>query len=156
VLWVAKGLASNAGPRGCFTTRFASTVSAPDMVTRAAFLVGMRGGRFGFQAWGRAPIAPCFASPYEGPSDSINHRAGAGGYASYPLAAGPSPISSGDAHEWYVPGHAYTVLEVDPATRKITLRNPWGHQPDPDGVFSIPIETFLETFPMVATIVDEK
>ena len=98
MLWVAKGLASNAGPRGCFTTRFASTVSAPDMVTRAAFLVGMRGGRFGFQAWGRAPIAPCSASPYEGPSDSINHRAGAGGYASYPLAAGPSPISSGDTH----------------------------------------------------------
>jgi hypothetical protein len=61
-----------------------------------------------------------------------------------------------NAKDWYVPGHAYTVLDVNASTRQVTLRNPWGRQPDPDGVFSIPIETFLETFPMVATIVDEK
>ena len=82
-----------------------------------------------------------------------------------PVVAGTSPTEfenlktstplPADAREWYVPGHAYTVLNVDPATCKVTLRNPWGRQPDPDGVFSIPIETFLEVFPMVATIIIE-
>jgi tetratricopeptide (TPR) repeat protein len=65
-----------------------------------------------------------------------------------------TPLPDG-ARDWYVPGHAYTVLEVDPAARKVTLRNPWGHKPDPDGVFSIPIDTFLEVFPMVATIISQ-
>lgn len=60
-----------------------------------------------------------------------------------------------NAKDWYVPGHAYTVLEVNASTRQVTLRNPWGRKPDPDGVFSIAIETFLETFPMVATIVPQ-
>jgi len=83
-----------------------------------------------------------------------------------PVVAGTSPTEfeklktstplPGDAKDWYVPGHAYTVLDVDAATRKVTLRNPWGRKPDPDGVFAIPIDTFLEVFPMVATIVDEK
>ena len=61
-----------------------------------------------------------------------------------------------NAKDWYVTAHAYTVLDVDRATGNVTLRNPWGNKPDPNGVFSIPIETFLEVYPMVATIVDEK
>lgn len=83
-----------------------------------------------------------------------------------PVVAGTSPTEleklqtstplPADAKNWYVTAHAYTVLDVDRATGKVTLRNPWGRQPDPDGVFSIPIETFLEVYPMVATIVDEK
>ncbi len=83
-----------------------------------------------------------------------------------PVVAGTSPTEfdqlrtssplPANAKDWYVPGHAYTVLEVSASTRQVTLRNPWGRMPDPDGVFTIPIETFLEVYPMVATIVDEK
>lgn len=82
-----------------------------------------------------------------------------------PVVAGTSPTEfenlktsaplPANAKDWYVPGHAYTVLDVNAATRQVTLRNPWGRQPDPDGVFSIPIETFLDVYPMVATIVSE-
>jgi hypothetical protein len=68
-------------------------------------------------------------------------------------ASVPLPPS---AKDWYVPGHAYTVLDVNASTRQVTLRNPWGRKPDPDGIFTIPIETFLEVYPMVATIIDEK
>ncbi|MBI4165605.1 MAG: hypothetical protein HY508_07730 [Acidobacteria bacterium] len=82
-----------------------------------------------------------------------------------PVVAGTSPNAlenlktstplPANAKDWYVPGHAYTVLDVNAAARQVTLRNPWGHKPDPDGVFSIPIETFLEVYPMVATILPE-
>ncbi len=83
-----------------------------------------------------------------------------------PVVAGTAPTElsqlktsaplPANAKDWYVPGHAYTVLDVNAETRQVTLRNPWGHMPDPDGVFSIPIETFLEIYPMVATIINEK
>jgi len=83
-----------------------------------------------------------------------------------PVVAGTAPTEldklqtstplPANAKDWYVTAHAYTVLDVDRATGNVTLRNPWGNKPDPNGVFSIPIETFLEVYPMVATIVDEK
>lgn len=51
-----------------------------------------------------------------------------------------------DAHSWWVPSHAYTVIGYDAATDMVTLRNPWGEHPDPDGVFKLPFETFLKDF----------
>jgi hypothetical protein len=28
----------------------------------------------------------------------------------------------------------------------VTLRNPWARQPDPDGIFSLPLGTFLPAY----------
>jgi len=69
-----------------------------------------------------------------------------------PVAAS-SEASGGDAasapgyDDWFVPLHAYTVLAYDPEARVVTLRNPWGRHPDPDGQFTIPLDTFHTAFP---------
>lgn len=56
--------------------------------------------------------------------------------------------------------HAYTVLNYDPATRMVTLRNPWGFKeptrngqpvnPPNDGVFTMPLAEFDKKFSDVA------
>jgi tetratricopeptide (TPR) repeat protein len=56
-----------------------------------------------------------------------------------------------NASDWYVGGHAYTVMGYDANAGTVTLRNPWGHHPDPDGVFTIPLSTFLNAFAVVET-----
>jgi hypothetical protein len=48
--------------------------------------------------------------------------------------------------KWWVAGHAYTVLEFDDAAQTVTLRNPWGAKPDPDGVFTLPLAVFLDSY----------
>ena len=52
------------------------------------------------------------------------------------------------APEWYIPGHAYTVLDYDAGTRTVTLRNPWGSRPSPDGVFRLSLAVFQQTYLM--------
>ena len=47
---------------------------------------------------------------------------------------------------WWVGGHAYSVLDFDEAAQTVSMRNPWGAHPDPDGFFTIPLATFLEAF----------
>lgn len=49
--------------------------------------------------------------------------------------------------QWYVPRHAYTVLAYDPDARIVTVRNPWGYHPSPDGQFNISLQTFHDAFP---------
>jgi hypothetical protein len=56
-----------------------------------------------------------------------------------------------DAAAWYVESHAYTVLGYDPQAQTVTLRNPWGHNPDPDGTFTISLPAFLDAFETVET-----
>jgi hypothetical protein len=58
--------------------------------------------------------------------------------------AGPS--SQGSGPEWYVPTHAYTLLDYDESSRTILLRNPWGARPGPDGVFKLPLNVFLQSY----------
>lgn len=48
--------------------------------------------------------------------------------------------------DWWVPTHAYTVLGYDDAAGRVTLRNPWGDRPDPDGVFTISISDFAAAY----------
>ena len=55
------------------------------------------------------------------------------------------------ASDWYVGGHAYTVMGYDSSAGTVTLRNPWGHHPDPDGTFTIPMSAFLNAFSVVET-----
>jgi hypothetical protein len=52
--------------------------------------------------------------------------------------------------DWYVPGHAYTLLDYDATQRIVTLRNPWGAHPKPDGVFQLPLAVFQRTYLMYA------
>jgi hypothetical protein len=58
-----------------------------------------------------------------------------------PYLAHPTPTTA-----WFVPEHAYTVLDFDEASQTVSLRNPWGARPDPDGSFSLPLDMFLRTF----------
>ena len=45
--------------------------------------------------------------------------------------------------DWWIGGHAYTILDFDPDTNMVSLRNPWGQRPDPDGNLSIPLADFM-------------
>jgi hypothetical protein len=52
------------------------------------------------------------------------------------------------ATQWYVPSHAYTILNYQGTT--VTLRNPWGDHPDSaNGVFSLTLNDFQKFFPYV-------
>jgi hypothetical protein len=71
------------------------------------------------------------------------------------MAAGTSPtgpkpsadvLAAASKPDWYVPGHAYTVLDWDAAQQLVTLRNPWGQNPDPDGVFTLPLTAFRKAY----------
>jgi len=79
------------------------------------------------------------------------HREGlamvAGTRAALPLAAadsaGPSSKSTPD---WWVGMHAYTVMDYNQGTGAVTLRNPWGGKPAPDGAFTLPLVSFLQAY----------
>jgi hypothetical protein len=65
------------------------------------------------------------------------------------MVAGSWATPTGEGYgsaNWWVASHCYTVLNYDDSTQTITLRNPWGAKPDPDGVFTIPLATFLDAF----------
>jgi hypothetical protein len=73
-------------------------------------------------------------------------RLGAGHIA---MVAGSWGTPSGEGYSsanWWVAGHCYTVLNYDEETQAVTLRNPWGTKPDPDGVFTIPLATFMDAY----------
>jgi len=38
------------------------------------------------------------------------------------------------------------VLDYDEAAQTVTLRNPWAAKPDPDGVFTLPLAVFLDSY----------
>jgi len=54
--------------------------------------------------------------------------------------------NSASTADWYVPSHAYTLLDYDAGRRTVLLRNPWGARPGPDGVFSLPLSEFLQDY----------
>jgi hypothetical protein len=58
--------------------------------------------------------------------------------------------SLAEGKNWYVENHAYTILGFDPDQKIVTLRNPWGDHPDPDGTFTIPLETFASAYDRIA------
>ena len=64
------------------------------------------------------------------------------------MVAGSRTASPFSSHppDWYIPDHAYTVLDYDPGTRVVTLRNPWGSRPSPDGVFTLSLAVFQQTY----------
>jgi len=56
-----------------------------------------------------------------------------------------------DAQSWYVNAHCYTALAYDQNSRTVTLRNPWARFPAPDGVFALPLKTFVPAFRGIIT-----
>jgi hypothetical protein len=75
-------------------------------------------------------------------------RLHAGGVA---LVAGtklsvPDPAFETVNKSWWVPSHAYSVLDYDEAAATVTLRNPWGGRPGPDGIFTLPLGVFFQGY----------
>ena len=65
------------------------------------------------------------------------------------MVAGSWATPSGEGYsnaDWWVPAHAYTVMSFDEDAQTVTLRNPWGAKPDPNGVFTLPLATFLDAY----------
>lgn len=63
----------------------------------------------------------------------------------------PEGVNSQTAvKDWYVASHAYTILSFDSSQKTVTLRNPWGNHPDPEGVFTIPLDTFVSAYEYIA------
>ena len=58
--------------------------------------------------------------------------------------------SFADGKDWYVESHAYTILDFNADQKTVTLRNPWGDHPDPDGTFTIPLDAFVSAYERVA------
>jgi hypothetical protein len=56
-----------------------------------------------------------------------------------------------DVDPWYVNAHCYTVLGFDPGAATVNVRNPWGRNPDPDGIFTVPLKMFLPAFVGIVT-----
>ncbi len=56
-----------------------------------------------------------------------------------------------DTKSWYVNAHCYTVLAYDAKGGTVTLRNPWARFPDADGVFTLPVKTFVPAFRGIIT-----
>jgi hypothetical protein len=73
-----------------------------------------------------------------------------GGSLFYRQLAEGRPLPA-DTRSWYVNAHCYTVLAYDPDGQTVTLRNPWARFPEPDGVFTLPIKTFVSAFRGIIT-----
>ncbi len=52
---------------------------------------------------------------------------------------------------WYVNAHCYTVLGYDSGAATVNIRNPWARHPDPDGVFNLPLSSFLPAYAGIVT-----
>jgi hypothetical protein len=74
-----------------------------------------------------------------------------GGSQYYKLMASGQTLPS-DVQSWYVNAHCYTVLGYDPDGRVVTVRNPWGEHPDPDGVLRLPLQSFMPAYRGIATL----
>lgn len=57
-----------------------------------------------------------------------------------------APSADFTSSNWWVGAHSYSVLNFDEASQTLSMRNPWGGHPDPDGLFTIPLATFLQGF----------
>lgn len=61
-------------------------------------------------------------------------------------ASGAQSSIDEDAGDWYVPEHAYTVLAVNSDSGTVTMRNPWGDHPEPDGEFTLSTASFTTDY----------
>jgi hypothetical protein len=125
-----------------------------------ATMVAQNGEVFGaYKSIGQGGIPSRVIEAFLGPAQSVEttnrqsldpqlERLHLGGVAmvAHSQRTPPGPPVTGS--DWYVAGHAYTVLDYDPAIQMVRLRNPWGAKPYPDGVFSVPLGVFVQGFEM--------
>jgi len=69
-----------------------------------------------------------------------------GGVAVVAGTRAKAPSTSYERQDWWVPSHAYSVLDYDDNSQTVTLRNPWARHPEPDGSFTLPLASFLEAY----------
>jgi len=63
------------------------------------------------------------------------------------MVSGTKPSAGANSGaDWFVPTHAYTVLDYDEGARMVVLRNPWATKPGPDGVFRLPLSVFQQAY----------
>jgi hypothetical protein len=70
----------------------------------------------------------------------------AGGVA---MVAGTKPTAPNEqiaSATWWVASHCYTLLSYDEAAQTVTLRNPWGVHPGPDGIFTLPLSVYIDGY----------
>lgn len=112
-----------------------------------------------YRAIGQGGIPEEVLAAFTGKADGINVNAGSIAAAlvraqqnhQAVIASTRSTLQLGaQDKDWYVASHAYTILGFDAAQKTVTLRNPWGDHPDPEGVFTIPLDTFVSAYERIA------
>lgn len=73
-----------------------------------------------------------------------------GGSRYHKLLAAHQTLPSGTG-PWYIDGHCYTILSFDTDEQVVTLRNPWGDQPYPNGILKLPLASFVPGFGGIET-----
>ena len=69
-----------------------------------------------------------------------------GGVAMVAGTKGMAPNEQIASANWWVASHCYTLISYDYAAQTVTLRNPWGSHPSPDGVFTLPLSVYLDGY----------
>jgi hypothetical protein len=125
--------------------------------TRLSLTVQQNGEVFGaYNALGQGGIPVRVIEAFMGSSHAVmvaDHqttmeylrRLHRGGMAMVAGTFGNAPGGLGNAN-WWVNAHAYSVLDYNESSQTVTLRNPWGTRPEPDGVFMLPLSTFFAGF----------
>jgi hypothetical protein len=125
--------------------------------TRLSLTVQQNGEVFGaYNALGQGGIPVRVIEAFMGSSHGVmvaDHqmtleslrRLHRGGLAMVAGTFSNAPGGLGSAN-WWVNAHAYSVLDYNEYSQTVTLRNPWGTRPDPDGVFTISLGTFYQGF----------
>jgi len=73
-----------------------------------------------------------------------------GGSVYYEQVAKGKTLPS-ESEPWYVNAHCYTVLNYDSGAATVSIRNPWARHPDPDGIFTLPLATFVPAYAGIVT-----
>ena len=70
----------------------------------------------------------------------------AGGVAMVAGTKNMAPNQQIASANWWVASHCYTLMSYDDAAQTVTLRNPWGGHPGPDGVFTLPLSVYIDSY----------
>jgi len=70
----------------------------------------------------------------------------AGGVAMVAGTKGTAPNQQIASANWWVASHCYTLMSYDESAQTVTLRNPWGGHPGPDGTFTLPLSVYIDGY----------
>jgi len=160
--------ASELGVPGFLSDPVVSALDASGFFETLSKKVQERGELFGaYRSVGQGGLPTVVIEAFMGPAVSVNLRnssqartilsnAQREGTPVVAIAMGGASESvkqrvhtNNGQQDWYVANHAYTVEGFDPGSDRATLRNPWGHTPSPGGVFTISMDDFADSFPIL-------